>query len=148
MFKIFFLLFLFIPLIEIYLLIKVGGHIGAGWTVFLVVFTAVLGAALLRQQGLSTLRRLQECTQRGELPAIPMVEGAFLLVAGALLLTPGFFTDAIGFLFLIPPIRQQLAVGLLNRGVWVASAQYRRSQGQPTQQNAHTIEGDYERKDD
>lgn len=148
MFKIFFILFLTIPLLEIFLLIKVGNQIGAGWTVFLVVFTAVVGAALLRIQGLSTIRRLQECTGRGELPAIPLIEGAFLLIAGALLLTPGFFTDVVGFLFLIPPIRQQLAVALLKRGVWMASGQAGFRRGQSTQQRQDSIEGEFERKDD
>lgn len=146
MFKIFFILFLVVPLVEIYLLIKVGGVIGAGWTVFLVVFTAVVGAALLRQQGLSTLRRLQTCTQRGEIPAIPLIEGGFLLVAGALLMTPGFFTDTVGFLFLVPPIRQHLATRLLKKGVWVATGQH--TQGQQGAQGHQTLEGEYERRDE
>jgi len=102
-FRILFLLFLCIPLIEIYLLIQVGEIIGALPTIFMVVFTAVLGVALLRWQGLVTLTRMQAAMARGELPAVTMIEGVFLLVAGALLLTPGFFTDAIGFALLIPP---------------------------------------------
>ncbi|MDH5179001.1 MAG: FxsA family protein [Gammaproteobacteria bacterium] len=147
MFKIFFILFLTVPLLEIFLLIKIGGQIGAGWTVFLVVFTAVLGAFLLRMQGISTLRRLQECSARGELPAIPLVEGAFLIIAGALLMTPGFFTDTVGFLLLIPPIRQQLAVNLINRGVWAVRTHHG-GQSSPSSGTTHTIEGEYERKDD
>jgi len=93
-FQILFLLFLLIPLLEIYLLIKVGGIIGALPTVFIVVFTAVLGAWLLRIQGLSTLMRVRSTLAQGGIPAVEMLEGAVLLVAGALLLTPGFFTDA------------------------------------------------------
>jgi len=95
-FRYLFLLFLLVPLVEIYFLIQVGKVIGAGWTVFFVVFTAVLGAALLRVQGLSTLNRVQRSLERGRLPAVELLEGLMLLVAGALLLTPGFVTDAIG----------------------------------------------------
>jgi len=102
------LLFLSIPLIEIYLLIQVGEVIGAMPTVLMVVFTAVLGAMLLRVQGLSTLRRVQAVSARGEVPALEMLEGVMLMIGGGLLLTPGFFTDAIGFICLIPPFRQAL----------------------------------------
>ena len=114
-FTILFALFLIIPIAEIYLLLKVGGIIGAFPTVFLVVFTAVLGAFLLRVQGFSTLARVRETAARGGIPAIEMLEGAVLLVAGALLLTPGFFTDAIGFACLIPPLRRFVIVRLLQR---------------------------------
>lgn len=100
-FYILFLLFLGIPLLEIYLLIEVGAKIGALPTVFLVVFTAVLGVFLLRIQGFSTLTRLRGTLAQGGIPAVEMLEGAVLLVTGALLLTPGFFTDALGFLCLV-----------------------------------------------
>ena len=102
MFQILLLLFLVVPIIEIYLLIQVGGYLGAGTTIFLVVFTAVLGAWLLRIQGFSTMRRVQNSVARGEIPAIEMLGGVLLLLSGALLLTPGFFTDTIGFLLLFP----------------------------------------------
>ncbi len=115
MFRILFLVFLVVPLVEIYLLIKVGGLIGALPTVFLVVFTAVLGAFLLRMQGLSTLARVQAALARGELPAMEILEGAVLLVAGALLLTPGFFTDTLGFLALVPSIRRAAIRAFLRR---------------------------------
>ena len=117
LFPLLLVLFFTIPLIEIYLLIQVGSVIGAGWTIFLVVFTAVLGAALLRQQGLSTIARFQASVARGELPAATLLEGMVLLVGGALLLTPGFFTDALGFLALIPATRQAFARWLLSRTV-------------------------------
>ncbi len=112
-----FAVFLLVPLLEIFLLIEVGGWIGVGWTVFLVVFTAVLGAHLVRRQGLSTLRRVQASLERRELPAAELLEGLFLLVAGALLLTPGFFTDAVGFACLTPPLRAWVTQELLRRGV-------------------------------
>jgi UPF0716 protein FxsA len=116
MFRSLFLLFLLIPLIEIYFLIQVGEVIGAGWTIFLVVATAVIGAGLLRMQGLSTLQRAQASMAQGQLPATAMFEGVALLLSGALLLTPGFFTDTIGFALLVPPIRQALIKNALKSG--------------------------------
>jgi len=113
MFRSLFFLFLLIPLIEIYFLIQVGEVIGAGWTIFLVVATAVIGAGLLRMQGLNTLHKAQVSMAQGQLPAIAMFEGVALLFSGALLLTPGFFTDAIGFILLVPPIRQGLIKNVL-----------------------------------
>lgn len=103
-----FLIFLSVPLIEIYLLIEIGGIIGAPATVFLVVFTAVLGALLLRQQGFYTLQNVQQQMARGEMPAMAMLEGVCLVIGGGLLLTPGFITDFIGFLMLIGPTRRFL----------------------------------------
>ena len=104
-----------IPLIEIYLLIQIGSLIGVLPTILLVVLTAVLGAALLRQQGLATLRRLRASLDRGELPAIEILEGVSLLVGGALLLTPGFFTDMIGFLLLLSASRRAIVIGIMSR---------------------------------
>ena len=134
-------LFLIVPIIEIYLLIQVGGVIGAIPTVFLVVFTAVLGALLLRQQGFATLGRVQASLARGELPALQLLEGVLLLFGGALLLTPGFFTDAIGFVCLIPQLRQELIRWLMRRGLLnvggIAGASPEQHHG------PRTIEGEY-----
>jgi UPF0716 protein FxsA len=91
--------------------------IGAGWTIFLVVFTAVIGVWLLRIQGLSTLTRAQHKLQQNELPAREILEGMGLVVAGALLLTPGFFTDAVGFFLLFPPTRIWLVSRIAARMV-------------------------------
>lgn len=138
------LLFFAIPLIEIYLLIKVGGLIGALPTVMLVVFTAVLGAWLMRMQGLSTLNRVRTMLINGEVPAVEALEGVALLIGGALLLTPGFFTDTLGFLLMIPPLRRRVIVWLLKRGVLkVAGGSTRPSSpsGSP-----HVIEGEYRRE--
>ncbi len=139
-------LFLIVPIIEIYLLIQVGGMIGAIPTVFLVVFTAVLGALLLRQQGFATLGRVQESLARGELPALQLLEGVLLLFGGALLLTPGFFTDVIGFVCLIPPLRQGLIAWVLRRGVLNGSGVGRSSDEQ--HHGPRTIEGEYTREKD
>ena len=111
------LIFLIVPIVEIYLLIKVGGIIGVGWTIFAVVATAVAGAALLRQQGLATLSRVTQAMNKGELPALELLEGVVILIGGALLLTPGFFTDLCGFICLFPVTRKHLLLGLMQRGV-------------------------------
>ena len=113
MFRILFILFLIIPLIEIAILIEIGRFFGAAYTIALVIGTAALGAALFRQQGLSTLAKVQMSMQQGDLPATELIEGLMLLIAGALLLTPGFFTDVFGFLVLIPPLRNKIAQSLL-----------------------------------
>jgi len=107
--QILFLCVLIIPFAEIYLLLLVGGIIGVLPTIFLVVFTAVLGTYLLKQQGLATFKRFQESLAQGAIPAYEMVEGPIILVGGALLLTPGFFTDVLGFACLIPNVRRKIA---------------------------------------
>ena len=99
------LLFIVMPILEMWLLITVGGHIGALNTIFLVMLTALLGIGLLKRQGFATLWRGQEKLQQGQVPAQEIVEGIVLAVSGALLLTPGFVTDAIGFLGLLPVTR-------------------------------------------
>ena len=114
MFKILFFLFLIVPLVEIAILIQIGKVIGAWPTILLVIITAAIGAGLFRQQGLSTLSRVQAQVDDGNLPATELIEGVILLVAGAMLLTPGFFTDVLGFLILVPTIRARLAANLLN----------------------------------
>ena len=98
-----------VPLVELYVLIVVGGHLGALTTVALVVATACLGAVLLRMQGLNTVQRIQASLERRQLPAIELLEAAMLLFAGALLLTPGFVTDVVGFAALVPRWRAALA---------------------------------------
>ncbi|MFV2058064.1 MAG: FxsA family protein [Thiohalomonadales bacterium] len=114
-FSLLLLIFLLVPIVEIYLLIQVGGVIGALPTVVLVVFTAVMGAWLIRIQGISTLQRVRKTVAEGGIPAFEVLEGLMLLVAGALLLTPGFFTDTIGFLFLMPALRRLLLIWLSSR---------------------------------
>ena len=153
MFQILFIALIVVPILEIYLLFQVGGIIGAGWTVLIVIGTAILGAGLLRQQGLATWTRLNENMAQGQLPPTILVEGLFLLISGAFLLTPGFFTDAIGFLFLIPPVRKMFAAALLSRGMFMATSgmhttytSTRPHEPQPGQNNV--IEGEYEDKSD
>ncbi len=100
--------FIGVPLVEIAVLIQVGGWIGHGPTLALVVLTAILGTWQLRAQGLATLLRARDQVDRGALPARELFDGACLLVAGALLLTPGFVTDAVGFLLFLPLVRDRL----------------------------------------
>lgn len=139
-----FLVFLIVPFLEIYLLIEVGGVIGALPTILLTVFTAILGAALVRMQGISTLMRMQQSAASGQLPARELFDGACLLIAGALLLTPGFFTDTIGFLLLTPPFRTVL-IGFFGHRI-VAGVQRRHGGGDP-QAGPTIIEGEYTRED-
>ena len=110
-------IFIGVPLIEIYLLIEVGSVIGAIPTVLAVVFTAVLGVSLIRIQGFSTLQKAQNSMAQGIPPAMEMFEGVMLLFAAICLLMPGFFTDAVGFLLLIPPFRKFLASQLIGSAI-------------------------------
>ncbi|KMQ74995.1 FxsA family protein [Marinobacter subterrani] len=115
--SVFLFLFIILPIAEMAVLIKVGGMIGVFNTVGLVLLTAVIGAWLLRQQGLATLLRANQRLNSGELPAKEVAEGLILAVGGALLLTPGFITDTVGFLCLIPGTRHWLAAQALKRMV-------------------------------
>lgn len=136
-----------IPLVELYVLIAIGREIGAGTTIALVILTAFLGAWLLRAQGLATLARVRTSLDAGRLPALEMIEGLILLVTGAMLLTPGFMTDAVGFLCLVPVLRTQLARALVGQfevhAVRRSAGRGDSSAGGPT-----IIDGDYVVEDD
>lgn len=141
------LLLIGLPLLELWLLIELGSVIGATWTILLIIGTSIIGAQLVRLQGLGVMRRVREHQRRSEMPAVPMLEGLALLIAGFCLILPGLITDAIGFLLLIPPLRRWAARGLLARVVIVQPA------GSPGRHDnagrEHTvIEGDYKRSDD
>ncbi len=99
------ILFLVVPIVEIAVFILVGQQIGLGLTLALILATAVIGIILLRQQGFNVLERLREDVNAGRVPAAAMADGVLVLVAGILLLTPGFVTDAIGFLLFVPAVR-------------------------------------------
>lgn len=140
MLQILIVLFVLLPILEIYLLIKIGGIIGAGYTTILVVGTGIAGVLLLRAQGFATFSRVRKALARGELPAIELVEGAILLLSGAFLLAPGFFTDMLGILGLIPIIRQYFARWVLSQLV-VGSVGS--SVARPD--SPRTLEGEYRR---
>ena len=142
--RLLFLLFLIVPMIEIYLLLVIGSIIGPLPTIFMVVFTAVVGAWLLRIEGFNTWFRLQQSLAQGKVPALEMVEGPILLVGGALLLTPGFFTDLLGFLCLLPSTRRRIAQYIIKR--WMIQRTPGGPKG-PSGGATVTIEGEFERKD-
>ena len=106
--------FIVLPILEMYVLIKVGGNLGALNTVLLVLLTALIGVALLRVQGFRTLMNTKNKLGMAQLPAEEMITGIFLAIGGALLLTPGFITDIFGFLCLIPLTRRILLKVFLN----------------------------------
>ncbi len=155
------LLFIIIPLVELYLIIKVGSYIGAFWTVIIVIGTAVIGVNLLRMQGFNTLQRAQQNMAQGAMPAMEMMEGIVLAVGGALLITPGFLTDTLGFICLIPFTRQALIRAVIKRGsVQMHGFQSHEFQhrhyrdhdqaGRSSSQGneGRTLEGEFQRKDD
>lgn len=130
------------PIIELYVLIKVGAAIGPIPTILLVVFTAVAGTTLMRQQGFSTLVRVRAGMARGEVPAVEMLEGAIILVSGLLLLFPGFISDVVGLLGLLPPVRRLLVQLFLARAVVRVHPAGRPGHG------PRVIEGEFRREDD
>ena len=143
--QILFLFFLIVPFVEIYVLLEVGSLIGAFPTILLVVFTAVLGAWLLRRQGFATWQRFQTNLQQGVIPAYEMIEGPILLVGGALLLTPGFFTDILGFACLIPSLRRKIAQFVLEN--YLLKADTASAFRQQSNYAESAIEGEYKKED-
>ncbi len=135
------LLFVTVPLAELFLLIEVGGWIGALPTILLCLATAVLGAALLKQQGVQTLARARGHLDRGALPALELLEGIALAIGGVLLLTPGLVTDVVGFACLLPFTRQWMVRLILAR---IATRVERPDAGA----DSRIIEGEYERRED
>ena len=143
-FQILFLVVLIIPFAEIYLLLQVGSIIGALPTIFLVVFTAALGAWLLRQQGFATFRRFQENLAQGMIPAYEMIEGPIILLGGLLLLTPGFITDILGFACLIPPLRKKIAQYVIEHYLVKADG---RSFQQEKAAETNVLEGEFRKEE-
>ncbi len=147
--------FIAIPVVEIAVFIEVGSRIGGLNTIILVFLTALIGTWMLRSQGFQTLQRVQESLNRNIFPMAEVFDGLCLLVAGALLLTPGFFTDAIGFLLFIPPFRRLLRGWIwlwLSRSgktrVWVDGEAAPREHGHRGRTTPPgTIEGDFREVD-
>ncbi|MEP5154647.1 FxsA family protein [Planktotalea sp.] len=141
-----FLAFLSVPVIEIALFIQVGGAIGLWPTLGIVVLTAVLGTFLVRTQGALAMNNLRQSFGTLSDPSEPLAHGAMILVSGALLLTPGFFTDAVGFALLVPGVRSAVFRYLKSR----INVQSFQMGGQPQQnpfqqrQGADIIDGEYE----
>ncbi len=142
----FLLLFVGTPLFELYWLIEVGSYLGAIPTIFLTVFTAVLGGMLVRMQGLATAIKVQKSMAMGEMPAVEMLEGVVLLACGFLLLLPGFFTDIIGFLALVPNIRRWMILTFLKRAQIMQPPPP--PHGDAGGNKPRVIEGEFHRDDD
>lgn len=107
-----FVLFIVVPIVELAIIIQVGQVIGAGWTILALIGISLAGAALVKREGLRAWLRFREALAVPRIPAAEVVDGALVLLAGALMLTPGFLTDALGLFLLLPPTR-----GVVNRGV-------------------------------
>lgn len=137
-----FLLFIIAPIIELFVLIKIGSLLGVVPTVAIVLITAFIGSQLVRQQGLDVMGQVRAAQARGEVPTLPILNGIALLLAGFLLITPGFISDTLGFILLIPKLRQYLARQLLARVTIITPG------GTSThKQDQHTpLEGEYHRK--
>jgi UPF0716 protein FxsA len=100
-----FLLFVVVPLVELYVIIQVGQEIGAVWTIVLLLAISVIGAWLAKREGLGVFRRIKAQVDAGKVPGAELVDAFLILLAGALLLTPGFVTDVLGIALLLPPTR-------------------------------------------
>ncbi|ASM51353.1 UPF0716 protein FxsA [Pseudoalteromonas espejiana DSM 9414] len=158
MFRFLFVLFIIIPIIEIALLIQVSDVIGGFATIALVIVTAILGARMVKQQGMGALQNAQNQMAQGQMPAKELFTGICVIIAGVLLLTPGIMTDVFGLLLLTPSIRNKLAAGLASQATVRMSAGMQQGpsgftssqQSQHEQQQVNkptTIDGEYERKD-
>ncbi len=154
-------LLIILPIIEIYLFIEIGGAIGTGWTLLLILATAIYGMNAMRRQGLAVLAEAQMAQAAGRPPVAAAAHGLLILIGGGLLLLPGFFTDTIGILLLIGFIRLivlEAVLGLvmpfISKAVFTPQNQARgnRDSGGEGQQNSDAgpqiIEGDYRVDDD
>lgn len=139
-------LFIVLPVIEIYLFIEIGAAIGAGWTIVLIFITAAIGLSAMRRQGLAVLQEAQAAQNAGRPPLAAVAHGVLILLGGGLLLVPGFFTDALGFLCLWPPARL-FFIGAVLEALLPHIIRIRPMHGTPQDQakknDDKTIEGDF-----
>ncbi len=141
-----FLIFVISTTLELMVLIEVGGSIGTGNTILLIILTAFVGSYLLKQQGFSTLQKVQIATMEGKNPSFEMLEGVVIMVSGILLLTPGFITDGIGLLGLMPWSRAFFLKHFLEKNankVFTATQRQKPQQNQKTMKSEKTIEGEF-----
>ena len=142
------LILIIVPIIEITLFVQIGGAIGLGWTLLVILATAIFGARAIRRQGIDALARAQAQMATGKPPLGEIVHGVLILMAGILLLTPGFMTDALGFLLLFPPTRLfvlELAAGFILPKLFSGFSVRRGSTQNPA--DAKIIDGDYRVED-
>ena len=161
-----FLIFILVPLIELMLLIEVGGVIGSAWTFIIIIATALIGTKLVKQQGFQTWANIQQEMATGQLPARSLFDGICILISGVLLITPGFITDTIGFLLVTPAFRavmytqlgskikvrtagsfQQPGFGQTYEGQTQQDFQQSQQELHKAPQQPTTLDGEYERKD-
>jgi UPF0716 protein FxsA len=141
------LLFIIVPILEIYVIIQVGQAIGAWWTIALLIADSILGSMLMRSQGRAAWRRFNEAIAAGRVPAREVFDGVLIIFGGALLLTPGFATDVFGLLLLLPPTRAVFRALLVRRfgGRIVAGAVSgvgaRARRGRPQAPGSYDVEG-------
>ena len=154
--RVFFLLFLVFPLLELFVMIRVGSSIGASATLLLVLASGVLGVLCIRLAGLTTALSVRQRMAQGEVPSGEMLNGLLLVLAGGLLFLPGFISDVIGLVGLLPITRQLLIkrIGFhmtkgaaSTAGFYSAGQTYNQSSSQTARPQAQIIEGEYERKD-
>ena len=142
------LILIIVPIVEIALFVQIGGAIGLGWTLLIILATAMLGARAIRRQGLNALARAQAQMASGQPPVGEIVHGVLILIAGIMLLTPGFFTDTMGFLLLFPVTRLfilELAAGFILPKLFSGFSMRRGSAQNPS--DAKIIDGDYRVED-
>ncbi len=150
----FLILFVLIPLCEIFVFISVSEHIGLGTSLLLALFTAILGGFLVKYQGIQTLMSAQESLSRGGLPSKELFDGLCIVAAGATLITPGFITDAIGFALLVPPFRDVLRDKLGKHARFAATefnseySEFHETKGYHRPQDPDVIDAEFETVED
>jgi UPF0716 protein FxsA len=143
----FFFIFVIIPLMELFVFAAVGEQIGLFTTLLLALLTAIIGGAVVKHQGFQTILAMRNSMDRGQMPLNEIFDGFCLVAAGALLITPGFITDTIGFSLLIPPVRAALRHFIKNHTQWAVTGSQGRYSG-PYDADPTIIEGEYERVDE
>ncbi len=138
----FLIIFIIIPILEVYAFIEVGGEIGAAKTVLLCILTAIIGGFIVKMQGIGTLIKAQMNIQSGRAPLKEIFEGFCIIIAGIFLLTPGFVTDIVGFILLFPPFRSILCQKAISSGKF--ETYNGKKPPNQSNDNEHIIEGDYE----
>ena len=142
------LILIIMLIIEIALFVKIGGAVGLGWTLLIILATAMLGTRAIRRQGIESLVRAQDQMANGQPPMGEIVHGILILIAGILLLTPGFMTDTLGFVLLFPAARVfvlELTASFILPKLFSSFSTRRRGAQKP--KDAKTIDGDYRVED-
>jgi UPF0716 protein FxsA len=136
-------LFIFVPIAELYVIIQVGQEIGALPTIGILVADSIVGSLLLRSQGRLAWRRFNQALSAGRVPAREVLDGAMVIFGGAFLITPGFLTDVVGILLLLPPTRamaRRALVGVFSRRFVVAAARRRGGDGYDVEGTAREVD--------